>query len=165
MKRKLFFITVIQILVITGFYFLLSILMSDDSWQVYLIQSIVFSLFYFFLFPKIYKLFLMVKATKEHKSLPDEKLLFETKVYIIGIAFPEKVTLKITNKNLIYNLYREDKVIALSEVNAVNFKNDNITFHYNYGTKKAKINFITDQAKEISESIPKSYQFNDLISH
>lgn len=83
---------------------------------------------------------------------------------MIGLGFPEKINLKISNKNLIYRFYREDKVIALSDLNSVNLKSKDIIFHYNYRTKKAKISFITDQGEMILKSIPKIYQFNNKMS-
>lgn len=155
MKRKLFIISAVQILFIVGLYFLLGIFISDVSWQSSLIRSAVFGLFYFFLFPKIYSLFLTIKVPKEYKFTADEKLLFETKVYIIGIAFPEKVNLKITHKNLIYSVYREDKVIPLENIEKISTKKLDLILHYRYGNKPAKINFISDEIDVILNFLPK----------
>ncbi|MDR6299879.1 hypothetical protein [Mesonia maritima] len=162
MKRKLITISVIQILLISGLYFLLSYFISDDSVVASLLRGALFGLIYFFVFPKAYQLFLWVKKPKYYKLEENEQLNFKTDVYIIGAMAPEKVILSITNQNLIYRIYREDKIISLEEINNIKFKPDEITFYYNYGTKKTHLNFITDEAEEILKNLPLSIQKSNL---
>lgn len=155
MKKKIILLSIIQILFVVGLYFLLTSFISDDSWQSSLIRSAVFGLFYFFLFPKTYSLFSTIKLPKEYRFTADEKLLFETMVFSIGIAFPEKTSLKITNKNIIYRIYSSDKIIPLENVEEISAKKLDLILHYRYGNKPAKMNFITDEIDTILNYLPK----------
>ena len=158
MKKKIMIIYLIQILLISGIYFIFNFLLFGYNFKISILQSVLFAIFYFVGLPYAYKLVLYLKKSKPYQLGDGEEIFVDEEVRMLNISFIQKVNLKITGQNLIWTYYNQSKVYDLQNLNDIKVKEQSIIFYFQH----QKVNFITEKAQDILDVLETERQNSNL---
>lgn len=159
MRTKLFTNYAIQILFIGGVYFCMSYFLFSNSLKSAILQTLLYSLIYFFGLPIVYKLISYLKKPNIYKLEENEQILIDEEVKIFSVTYLQKSNLKVTNKHVISTFQNQSKVYSLLDVRDIVVSNNQITFHFTH----FKTSFVTKNAQAILDKLEDERQNARLV--